>query len=215
MFQSDFPSDAGRRGGRRRDDDDGLPFGLIFGVIFFLLIAGLAAWWWFSRDRSPAPEPTQVVEQVPAPVAVPEPEPVPVDVPAPAPTPAPIEEPAPTPPPPAEPVRMTVYFELMSAELTADARRMISAGVAGTDIASATSIRVEGFTDTAGAPDYNLPLSRRRAAAVAAALQSEAEGFPQSALDTGWFGETRLATPTADGVREPLNRRATIEIRFD
>ncbi|MBG7613678.1 cell envelope biogenesis protein OmpA, partial [Brevundimonas sp. BAL450] len=27
-------------------------------------------------------------------------------------------------------------------------------------------------------------------------------------------GETDLARPTADGVREPLNRRATIDINF-
>jgi outer membrane protein OmpA-like peptidoglycan-associated protein len=29
-----------------------------------------------------------------------------------------------------------------------------------------------------------------------------------------WKGETQLAVPTADGVKEPLNRRSTIDINF-
>jgi OmpA-OmpF porin, OOP family len=35
---------------------------------------------------------------------------------------------------------------------------------------------------------------------------------PQSALDVQWFGESRPRIPTADGMREPQNRR--VEITF-
>jgi outer membrane protein OmpA-like peptidoglycan-associated protein len=67
-----------------------------------------------------------------------------------------------------------------------------------------------GHTDTSGTADYNLRLSERRARAIAAELV--ARGVPETALEVTWFGETELRVPTADGVREPQNRR--VEILF-
>jgi hypothetical protein len=37
---------------------------------------------------------------------------------------------------------------------------------------------------------------------------------PQSVLDVSWKGYTELAKPTPLGVKEPLNRRAVIDVQF-
>ena len=39
-------------------------------------------------------------------------------------------------------------------------------------------------------------------------------GVPQTTLDVSWKGKSDLAVPTGDGVKEPLNRRATISVQF-
>jgi outer membrane protein OmpA-like peptidoglycan-associated protein len=39
-------------------------------------------------------------------------------------------------------------------------------------------------------------------------------GVAQTALSVDWKGETNPAVATADGVKEPLNRRSTIDISF-
>lgn len=71
---------------------------------------------------------------------------------------------------------------------------------------------VDGHTDTAGPTDANLVLSRRRAEAVAEGLVRHGVGWEQ--IDILAFGETRPARATGDGVSEPLNRRAWIDIRW-
>jgi outer membrane protein OmpA-like peptidoglycan-associated protein len=76
----------------------------------------------------------------------------------------------------------------------------------------ATRIVVVGHADTSGPEGYNLRLSERRAKAVADALV--AHGVKPEALSVDWKGEADPAVPTADGVKEPLNRRATVDINF-
>jgi outer membrane protein OmpA-like peptidoglycan-associated protein len=77
---------------------------------------------------------------------------------------------------------------------------------------NATKILVVGHTDTTGSAAYNLKLSERRAKATADALVSS--GVSQSVLSVDWKGFTDLAVQTGPGVKEPLNRRATININF-
>jgi OOP family OmpA-OmpF porin len=76
----------------------------------------------------------------------------------------------------------------------------------------ATKVIVVGHTDTSGSAAYNVRLSERRAKAVADALVGL--GVGQQALQVDWKGESQLAVPTKDGVKEPLNRRSTIDINF-
>ena len=76
----------------------------------------------------------------------------------------------------------------------------------------ATKESVIGYTDASGSVAYNLRLSERRAKATADSLVSL--GIPQTSLDVSWKGKSDLAVPTADGVKEPLNRRATIHLDF-
>jgi len=68
-------------------------------------------------------------------------------------------------------------------------------------------------TDTAGRPDYNMPLSRRRADAVRGAVLDA--GAPRARVLARGYGETALAVETPDGVREPGNRRVEVVIRFE
>jgi outer membrane protein OmpA-like peptidoglycan-associated protein len=71
-------------------------------------------------------------------------------------------------------------------------------------------IQVTGYTDRSGSPGYNQRLSERRASAVAGALASL--GVPREQMAVSGRGENDNRVPTADGVREPQNRR--VEIGF-
>ena len=68
-----------------------------------------------------------------------------------------------------------------------------------------------GHADRSGTPQYNQRLSQRRADAVAAELVRR--GVPRNAMAIQAFGESRPLVPTADGVREPQNRRVEIVLR--
>ncbi|WP_313805028.1 OmpA family protein [Sphingobium sp.] len=67
---------------------------------------------------------------------------------------------------------------------------------------------VTGYTDTSGGNRYNDGLSMRRAQNVAS-LMSQG-GIPTDAMIVTGLGETQLKIETADGVREPMNRRVEI-----
>lgn len=117
-----------------------------------------------------------------------------------------------TAPPAAEAARTyLVFFDWDSAALTDRARQVIADAAQATTRTQVTRIEVNGFTDTSGTARYNQGLSVRRAQAVANELVRL--GVPRQAISTQGFGETRLLVPTADGVREPQNRRVEIILR--
>ncbi|WP_304186482.1 OmpA family protein [Phenylobacterium aquaticum] len=121
--------------------------------------------------------------------------------------------PPPPPPPPAyEAKQFIVYFPFDQFVLTPEAQTVVSEAANYANAGHATRVIVVGHTDTSGSPAYNVRLSERRAKAVADALVGLS--VPQTALQVDWKGETMLAVPTADGVKEPLNRRSTIDINF-
>ena len=70
------------------------------------------------------------------------------------------------------------------------------------------SFTVIGHTDRSGSDGYNDSLSRRRAEAVAAKLQ--ASGLSASALSVSGRGESEPKVSTADGERNPTNRRVEV-----
>jgi outer membrane protein OmpA-like peptidoglycan-associated protein len=74
-----------------------------------------------------------------------------------------------------------------------------------------TRIEVAGHADRSGSPQYNQRLSQRRADAVAAELSRQ--GIARSNISVQAFGESRPLVATADGVREPQNRRVEIVLR--
>lgn len=120
---------------------------------------------------------------------------------------------APCPPPPApDPVTGTIYFDFDIAEPNTDGlsslARLVDALAAGTP----SHVSVEGHADRAGTEAHNLELSRQRAENVATALIGA--GVPEGAVLTEYFGETQPAVPTEDGVRNPQNRRAEVELKF-
>lgn len=73
-----------------------------------------------------------------------------------------------------------------------------------------SNILVEGHTDSAGAEDYNMSLSQRRAESVTNYLI--AKGISPSRFSTKWYGETqpRESNDTAEG--KAKNRRVELAI---
>ena len=112
----------------------------------------------------------------------------------------------------AEAKEFIVYFPFDQFALTTEAQQVVQQAADYAKMGNATKILVVGHTDTSGSARYNLRLSERRAKAVADSLVGQ--GVNQSVLSVDWKGKTDLAVQTGDGVKEPLNRRATININF-
>ena len=120
--------------------------------------------------------------------------------------------PAPVPAPVAQAARTyLVFFDWDRADLTDRARQIIAEAAQATTRVQVTRIEVSGYTDTSGTPRYNQGLSVRRAQNVASELVRL--GVPRQAITVQGFGETHLLVPTANGVREPQNRRVEIVLR--
>ena len=103
-----------------------------------------------------------------------------------------------------------VFFDWSKADLTERARQIIGEAASARG-AGVTRIEVNGFTDRSGSAEYNMGLSQRRANAVAAELVRR--GVPRNEIVTRGFGEENNLVPTADGVREPQNRRVEIILK--
>jgi outer membrane protein OmpA-like peptidoglycan-associated protein len=103
-----------------------------------------------------------------------------------------------------------VFFDWSKSDLTDRARQIIGEAAASRG-QGVTRIEVNGFTDRSGPADYNMQLSIRRANAVAAELVRR--GVPRNEIVTRGFGEENNLVPTADGVREPQNRRVEIVLK--
>ncbi|HEY4253279.1 MAG TPA: OmpA family protein [Roseomonas sp.] len=104
-----------------------------------------------------------------------------------------------------------VFFDWDRADLTDRARQIIAEAAAAAPAVNTTRIEVSGHTDRSGTPQYNQRLSERRANNVAAELVRR--GIARNLISISAFGETRPLVPTADGVREPQNRRVEIVLR--
>jgi outer membrane protein OmpA-like peptidoglycan-associated protein len=104
-----------------------------------------------------------------------------------------------------------VFFDWDRADLTDRARQIIGEAAANAQRISATRIEVAGHADRSGTPQYNQRLSQRRAEVVAAELVRQ--GVSRDEIGVTAFGESRPLVPTADGAREPQNRRVEIVLR--
>jgi hypothetical protein len=104
--------------------------------------------------------------------------------------------------------RFQVFFGFDSATLDAQGRQIVAQAAEEYRRGGQTQVTVTGHTDTSGSAAYNLELSQRRAEAVAAEMIRQ--GVPATEIETIGRGEEDLLVPTADGVREPRNRRVEI-----
>jgi OOP family OmpA-OmpF porin len=104
-----------------------------------------------------------------------------------------------------------VFFDFDRADLTDRARQIIAEAAQNAGRVQTTRIEVAGHADRSGSPQYNQRLSQRRADAVAAELTRQ--GIQRSQITVQAFGESRPLVATADGVREPQNRRVEIVLR--
>ena len=120
--------------------------------------------------------------------------------------------PPPPPMPPAPPPVMRkvflVFFDWDKSTITPEGMQIVQQAAAAFQGGAPVTIQVTGYTDRSGSPGYNQRLSERRANAVASALVGL--GVPRQAMAVAGRGENDNRVPTADGVREPQNRRVEI-----
>ncbi|MCB9965046.1 MAG: OmpA family protein [Rhodospirillales bacterium] len=115
---------------------------------------------------------------------------------------------------PAEPMKIEnavylVFFDFDKASLTEEANSIVDAVV--TELGNrgdVKTISVVGHTDTAGSNAYNQRLAMKRAQALMDVLV--ARGVNPALIRMESRGETDLIVKTADGIREPANRRVSI-----
>ncbi|MBN9087586.1 MAG: OmpA family protein [Reyranella sp.] len=121
----------------------------------------------------------------------------------------------PPPPPPAQPqpaqaTSFMVFFDWDRYNLSPQAESTIGQAAAAFKQTGAARVVATGHADRSGPENYNMALSLRRANAVKDSLVRN--GVPAGAIQVIGKGETQPLVPTADGVREPQNRRVEIVI---
>lgn len=101
-----------------------------------------------------------------------------------------------------------VFFDWDRSNITATAAQVIRQAADIVRGGGMIQIGVTGHTDSSGPNSYNQRLSERRAKAVRGELVRD--GVPAGEIQVMGVGEADQLVPTADGVREPRNRRAVI-----
>jgi OOP family OmpA-OmpF porin len=123
--------------------------------------------------------------------------------------------PAAAPPPPPAPMAAApsfmVFFDWDRSNLSQQALNTIRQASDQFKATGKARITATGHADRSGPEDYNMALSLRRANAVKDALVRD--GVPATAISVIGKGETQPLVQTADGVREPQNRRVEIVLQ--
>ncbi|SKA21145.1 OmpA family protein [Enhydrobacter aerosaccus] len=124
---------------------------------------------------------------------------------------APAEAAPPPPPPPVQAPSFMVFFDWDRANLSQQALATVQQAADAYKTKGNARITATGHTDRSGPESYNMALSLRRANAVKDALVRD--GVPATAISVVGKGEADPLVPTADGVREPQNRRVVIALQ--
>jgi outer membrane protein OmpA-like peptidoglycan-associated protein len=103
-----------------------------------------------------------------------------------------------------------VFFDWDRSDITPQAAAILDNAAAAYQQTGQAQVMLAGHADRSGSAQYNVGLSQRRADSVRQYLAGR--GVPDTAIGTEAFGEGRPLVETADGVREPQNRR--VEITF-
>ena len=125
-----------------------------------------------------------------------------------APPPPAIAPPAPPAPPPVVRKVFLVFFDWDRDTITPEGMQIVQQAAAAFRGGAPVTIQVTGYTDASGSAGYNQRLSERRANNVANALVRF--GVPRQAMAVSGRGKNDQRVPTANGVREPQNRRVEI-----
>lgn len=107
-----------------------------------------------------------------------------------------------------ENAKYIVFFDFNQSSLNAGANSILDAAAEEAKSRNLNAVNVVGYTDTSGSRSYNQTLSLKRAEAVRSGLAQR--GVNTSIINTQNRGENDLLVETADGVREPANRRGEI-----
>jgi OmpA-OmpF porin, OOP family len=127
--------------------------------------------------------------------------------------PMPESTPAVAPPPPpvaAQPGPFLVFFDWDQAAVTSEAQAILRSAVSSFRETGQASISVSGYADRSGDGTYNEGLSMKRANSVKQFLIQS--GLAADTISVESFGERNPLVDTADGVREPQNRRVEIKL---
>ena len=101
-----------------------------------------------------------------------------------------------------------VFFDWDKDDITAQAAAILDNAAAAYQTCGQAQVVLAGHADRSGPADYNVGLSQRRANNTRAYLSGH--GIPDGVITTQAFGESRPLVETADGVREPQNRRVEV-----
>lgn len=130
---------------------------------------------------------------------------------APPPPPPPMTPPPPPPPPePEMPREFIVFFGHNESNLTPEAIEVVHQAALAAKSFGNVTLSLVGHADRSGSTEYNDALSLKRSISVKGALVQE--GIAESAITVSGKGEGDPLVPTADGVREPQNRRVHISL---
>ena len=119
--------------------------------------------------------------------------------------------PAPAQPAAVQPETYVVYFDFDKSNIKPEAAQILDRAIADAKAGGTPSISVTGHADRSGAEDYNLGLSLRRADSVREYLIKG--GVTAEQITVSGRGEAEPAVPTADGVKEPRNRRVEVIVQ--
>jgi outer membrane protein OmpA-like peptidoglycan-associated protein len=122
-----------------------------------------------------------------------------------------VTPPPPPPPPAAEPEQFVVFFGFNKCNITAEADAVLTEAASAAKTHGSASVLIVGHTDTVGSNSYNQKLSECRANAAKSGLVSK--GIGEGQITATGRGETELLVKTGDNVKEPQNRRATIDLK--
>lgn len=111
-------------------------------------------------------------------------------------------------PPAPMPAPYVVYFGFDSADITDAEMTKIKQAYADYRLRKPGKIIVAGHADTSGDKEYNMGLSRYRAAEVGNRLMEL--GVPRKIVQKSRYGEIAPVVDSGDGKREGKNRRVTI-----
>lgn len=103
-----------------------------------------------------------------------------------------------------------LLFDFDSSVLRAESKRNLDNLAANLSSFGDSKLLLVGHTDSQGADDYNLDLSRRRATAVASYL--EAQGVSAARVETTGRGESEPIASNDDDAGRQQNRRVEIAV---
>jgi len=105
-------------------------------------------------------------------------------------------------------VALYINFDFNKATLKPDAQPIVAQVVALLKANPALKLSIQGHTDSIGGHDYNVTLSRARAAAVVEALK--AQGIAAVRLTSAGFGPDKPVAPNDTDVGRAKNRRVEL-----
>tara|TARA_R110002051_G_scaffold325867_1_gene432590 strand:+ start:129294 stop:129986 length:693 start_codon:yes stop_codon:yes gene_type:complete len=106
-----------------------------------------------------------------------------------------------------------VYFDTNKSDVKGTSANTLDRLIGVLNEYPNTNILVEGHTDSAGADDYNMSLSKQRAESVTSYLVKN--GISSNRLTTKWYGESQPKSDNSTTAGKAKNRRVEMVIVAD